>query len=111
MSAMDGKFQSLILRTAGNRWRVSASVAASIFFIAALSLFLFVRRATGALTLPLATTQLAATAAVMCLWALAVREFTEKRAAYFWVSICAMLLVAIGCSFPVARFVDWLVWL
>jgi hypothetical protein len=74
-------------------------------------LFLFVRRATGALTAPLATPQLVATAIVMCLWALVVREFTGKRATYFWVSLCTMLLVAIACSFPVARLVDWLVWL
>ena len=59
------------------------------------------RRATGALTAPLAAPQLVATAAVMCLWALVVREFTAKRAAYFWVSLSTMLLVAIGCSFPV----------
>src|SRR4051812_25438598 len=111
MSATDGKFQSLMLRAGGNRWRVSAIVAGSIFFVAALSLFLCIRRATGALTLPLARPQLVATALVMCLWALAVREFTAKRAAYFWISLCTMLLVAVGCSLPAARVVDWLVWL
>ncbi len=84
---------------------------ASILFVAALSLFLFVRRATGRFTAPLATPQLIATAAVMCLWALVVREFTAKRAIYFLVSLGTMLLVAIACSFPVARVVDWLVWL
>src|SRR6185369_15601770 len=39
------------------------------------------------------------------------REFTANRATYCWVSLGTMLLVAIGCSFPVARVVDWLVWL
>jgi hypothetical protein len=111
MRATEGIFQSLILRAGGKGWRVSAIVAGSIFFVTALSLFLFIRRATGALTAPLATTQLVATATVMCLWALIVREFTAKRATYFCVSLCTMLLVAIGCSFPVARVVDWLVWL
>jgi hypothetical protein len=47
----------------------------------------------------------------MCLWALVVREFTAKRATYFWVSLCTLVLVAAACSFPVARIVDWLVWL
>ena len=111
MRATDGIFQSLILRAGGKGWPVSAIVAGSICFVAALGLFVFVRRATGALTAPLATPQLIATAIVMCLWAFVVREFTAKRAAYFWVSLCTMLLVAIGCSFPVARVVDWLVWL
>jgi hypothetical protein len=111
MRATDGIFQSLILRAGDKGWPVPAVVVGSIFFVAALSLFLFIRRATGALTAPLATPQLIATATVMCLWALVVREFTAKRTTYFWVSLCTMLLVAIGCSFPVARIVDWLVWL
>jgi hypothetical protein len=111
MRATDGIFQSLILRAGGKGWPVQAIVVGSIFFVAALSLFLFVRRATGELTAPLATPQLVATATVMCLWALIVRELMAKRAIYSWVSLCTMLLVAIGCSFPVARVVDWLVWL
>jgi hypothetical protein len=111
MRATEGIFESLMLRAGRNRWPASAVVAGSIFFVVALSLFVFLRRATGALTAPLATPQLVATATVMFLWALVVREFTAKRATYFWVSIGTMLLVAIGCSFPVARVVDWLVWL
>jgi hypothetical protein len=111
MRATDGIFQSLIERAGVTDWPVPAAVVASIFFVAALSLFLFVRRATGALAVPLATPQLVATATVLCLWALVVREFTAKRRTYFWVSLCTMLLVAIACSFPVARIVDWLVWL
>ena len=111
MRATDGIFRSLILRAGSNGWPVPAVVVGSIFFVAALSLFVFIRRATGALTAPLATPQLVATAVVMCLWALVVREFTARRSAYFWVSLGTMLLVAIGCSFPVARVVDWLVWL
>jgi hypothetical protein len=111
MRATDGLFQSLMLRASGKGWPVPAIVMGSIFFVAVLSLFLFVRRATGALTAPLPTPQLTATATVMCLWALVVREFTAKRTTYFWVSLCTMMLVAIACSFPVARVVDWLVWL
>jgi len=111
MRATDGIFQSLIERAGGKGWPVSAIVVGAIYFVLALSLFLFVRRATGALIAPLATPQLVATATVMCVWAFIVREFTAKRAIYFWVSLCTMLLVAIACSFPVARVVDWLVWL
>jgi hypothetical protein len=111
MRATDGIFQSLIERAGGKGWPVSAIVVGAIYFVLALSLFLFVRRATGALAAPLGTPQLVATATVMCLWALILRKFTAKRAAYFWVSLCTMLLVAIACSFPVARVVDWLVWL
>jgi hypothetical protein len=111
MRATDGIFQTLILRFGGKGWPLSAGVIGSTFFVFALSLFLFVRRATGAFSAPLAAPQLVATAIVMCLWALVVRELTAKRATYFWVSLCTILLVAIACSFPVARAVDWLVWL
>jgi hypothetical protein len=111
MRATDGIFQSLTLRSGGNYRRVPAIVVGSIFFVAGLGLFLFVRRAIGALTTPLETTQLIGTAIVLCLWALLVREFTGKQVLYFWVSLCTMLLVAVACSFPAARLVDWLVWL
>jgi hypothetical protein len=111
MRATEGILHSLILRAGGKGGPLSASVIGSIFFVFALSLFLFLRRTTGALNAPLAAPQLVATATVMFLWALIVREFTAKRATYFWVSLCTMLLVAIACSFPVARVIDWLVWL
>src|SRR6478609_3961575 len=105
MRAKDGILQSLTLRSDGKHSTASALVVGSIFFVAALSLFLFVRRATGALTSPLAAPQLAATALVMSLWAVIVQETTAKRAVYFWVSLGTIVLVAIGCSFPAARFV------
>jgi hypothetical protein len=111
MRATDGKLHSLMLRVGGQGWPVPAIVVASILFVSALSLFLFLRRATGALTAPLPTLQLVATAAVMLIWALVVREFTAKRRVFFWVSLGTMLLVAVACSFPAARLVDWLVWL
>ena len=47
----------------------------------------------------------------MLLWAVLVREFTGKRPIFFWVSLGTLLLVAIACSFPAVRIVDWLVWL
>src|SRR3954467_12459492 len=100
MGATEGKSQSLLLRAGDNGWRVSTLVAGSILFVAAVSLFLLVRRATGALIAPLPAPQLVATASVMCLWAFIVWEFTAKRVAYFWLSLCSMFFVAIGCSFP-----------
>ena len=111
MRATDGIFQSLTLRSGGNRRRVPALILGSILFVAAISLFLFVRRAMGALTAPIGISQLIGTATVLCLWALIVREFTAKRAIYFWMSLGTILLVAVACSFPVTRAVDWLVWL
>src|SRR4029079_16830469 len=111
MRATDGIFQSLSVRAGSKGWPVPPIVAGSICFVATLGLFLFMRRATGALNAPLATPQLIATAIVMCLWALMVREFTARRVTYFWVSLSTMILVAVACSFPVARVVDWLVWL
>lgn len=110
MRATDGILRSLMLRASGNDWPARAIVAASIFFAAALGLFMFIRRATGALAAPLAAPQLVATAFVMCLWALAVCGFTPKRISY-WTSLCTLLLVAFGCSFPAARLIDWVVWL
>ncbi len=111
MRATDGKLQTLLLRANGTRWPVSMLLVASIFFAIVLGLFLFVRRATGALTAPLPVPQLIATAVIACLWALVVQELTAKRQIFFWISLGVLLLVAIGCSFPTSRFVDWLVWL
>jgi hypothetical protein len=111
MRATDGKLHSLILRAGGQGLPVPAIVVGSILFVSALSVFLFVRRAAGALTAPLPTLQLVATAAVMLIWAVIVREFTAKRPLFFWISLSTLLLVAVACSFPAVRVVDWLVWL
>jgi hypothetical protein len=111
MRATDGKLHSWMLRSGSQGWPLPAIVVASILFVSSLSLFLFLRRATGALTAPLPTLQLVATAAVMLIWALIVREFTAKRPLFFWLSLGTMLLVAVACSFPAVRIVDWLVWL
>ena len=110
MSATDGILRSWMLRAARKGWPVAPIVTTSIIFVAALSLFLFVRRATGAFTDPLPAPQLVAIAIVMCAWALAVRELTAKHAIFFWLSLVTTILVAIACSFPAARFVDWLIW-
>lgn len=111
MRATDGKLHSWMLRAGSQGWPVPAIVVASILFVSALSLFLFFRRATGALSAPLPTLELVATAALMLIWVLVVREFTAKRPVFFWLSLGTMLLVAVACSFPAVRLVDWLVWL
>ncbi len=110
MRATDGILRSWIIRAGRRGWPVSPLVVASIAFVAALSLFLFMRRTSGAFTSSLAGPQLVATAIVMCAWALIVREITAKRAIFFWISLGTVLLVAIACSFPAARILDWLVW-
>jgi hypothetical protein len=80
----------------------------------ALGFFLLMRRASGALTGPLPAPQLAVTAALVCIWAVAVRLFSPPHFDHrltFALPISVTLLFAIACSYPATRFIDWLAWL
>ncbi|HEX5470986.1 MAG TPA: hypothetical protein VFW73_03825 [Lacipirellulaceae bacterium] len=85
-------------------------IAASILFAIAIGALFVLRRATGSLTAPLPAPQLVLTAAGLCVWAWLVHVFVQKR----WVVggiLIAVLLVAVGCSYPGGRMLDWVVWL
>ena len=84
--------------------------AASVGFAIAIGGFFVVRRATGALTVPLPTLPLVVTAAGLCIWAWLVHALAPNR----WVALgmsLGVLLLAVGCSYPGGRVVDWAVWL
>jgi hypothetical protein len=73
-------------------------------------LFLLARRLMGALVTPLPAVQLTLSALALLAWALSVRILAPTRYAA-WFTGAALALVAVGCSFPAERAVDWLVWL
>src|ERR1043165_5188529 len=110
MRATDGNSQTLLLRAIAAGRPESALVASSIVFAIAIGAFLVVRRAVGALTNPVPVTELVATAAGVCVWALFVRSVAAKPQAVGWMTLGVLLLFAIGCSYPGNRYVDWLVW-
>lgn len=111
MRATDGTSRTLLLRAGGDRCADTALVMASIVFALAIGVFLVVRRATGALTAPVPAPELVATAAGVCAWAVIVHRLAPRRKAFVWLPLCVLFLFAVGCSYPAARLVDWLVWL
>lgn len=111
MRATDGISRTFLWRDRELRWPVDRLLAASTIFVLSIGLFLLIRRATGALTAPLPGLQLVATAAAMFAWAIVVRELSSMRRIYESLSLAALLMFAIACSYPGARIVDWLVWL
>jgi len=89
-----------------------------------LAAFLLVRRATGALTAPLPPAILLLTAASMLAWAWCVGIAGTRcvdceivfsrpidRFMAVWLAPVTLLMVAVACSYPGGRAVDWIVWL
>src|SRR4051812_15150025 len=111
MQAMDGTSRVLWLRARGGGWPVSTLLITSIVFALAVGMFLVARRLTGSLTAPLSVPQLLVTAVGMCSWVLFVHELCNVRRFFFWAPTCAIVLFAIGCSYPGNRAADWLIWL
>jgi hypothetical protein len=108
MRATDGTSRTLFFRASKGS---SSLVVASSIFVSAIGLFLFARRVTGSLGVPLPATQLVVTAAALCGWAVVVRDHAAKKSLIRWLPLGAVALFAIGCSYPANRVVDWLVWL
>jgi hypothetical protein len=98
---------------------VAAVVISALAGLIMLALLLIVRRVSGGITedLPLsslATTALAALAIMTgtrMAWRRTFLEGTEVDGAIGWAGSAAMLLLAIGVSFPAQRAEDWIVWL
>jgi hypothetical protein len=98
---------------------VAAMVIGALASLILFALLLIVRRISGGITadLPLSTlgtTALAALAIVTgtrMAWRRTFLEGTEADAAIGWAGSAAMVLLAIGVSFPAQRAEDWIVWL
>lgn len=98
---------------------VAAMVISALASLILFALLLIVRRVAGSITadLPLvtlATTALAALAIVTgtrMAWQRTFLEGTEADTTIGWAGSAAMVLLAIGVSFPAQRVEDWIVWL
>jgi hypothetical protein len=109
MRATDGTIR---LRTFPReiRRRAAPVAAASLAFALALTLFLLQRRATGALAAPLPVMPLLVTGIAAALWAIAVRELAPRNSLAAPLALVTILLLALACSLPGTRIIDWLVW-
>jgi hypothetical protein len=109
MRATDGTLRFSLC--AGERQRlVSRVVAATVVFALAIAMFLLERRVVSAFSAPLPTLQLWATGILATAWALFVRELSRPTPLFVSLALAALLMLALACSSPGARIVDWLVW-
>jgi hypothetical protein len=95
----------------GEQQRVAALVViASTCGALAVAAFLLARRAAGAFSSPLPVPQLLATAAAVTAWAVIVRELSMRTPLLVLLTMVVILLLALACSYPGARAIDWLAW-
>lgn len=109
MRATDGttRLQSIIHdREAQIRAFVIASTIAAVTTAA----FLLARRAAGAFSDELPAPQLFIVATIALAWTIAVRELSHPSAIIPSIAITVLLALAIACSYPGARILDWLIW-
>jgi hypothetical protein len=108
MRAKEARFPRALL---GNeRQLVSQAVTASIGVALCIAVFLLTRRLAGAFSSPLPVSQLVLTAAIALAWAIGARELTARSAVHTTLAVIVLLILAIACSYPGHRVVDWLVW-
>lgn len=109
MRATDGtKSVSLIDDTMYGIVARALAIATCVVF--AMATFLMARRVTGAFSSPLSLLPLTATATVVVLWTLVVRELSARKPAFEAASIVTLFTIALACSYPGTRPVDWLIW-
>jgi hypothetical protein len=124
MPAIEGTWRAAAADCATKRWPIAQGLFASIVFALGLAIFLLVRRAMAALVEPLPPLALVATAVGLFAWMWAVRLIWSSRTdrgtvvsrridgiIAEWLPQLTLLLVAVACSYPGRRIVDWLVWL
>ncbi|HEY4235492.1 MAG TPA: hypothetical protein VGM76_18820 [Lacipirellulaceae bacterium] len=124
MSASRETWRAAVYDRAAWQWPIAQWLVASSFLALALAIFLLVRRASGALIAPLPPLALFATAAGLYTWVWSVRLAWSCRAnrdsivsrhtdrmIIVWLPQLALMLVAVACSYPGRRVVDWLAWL
>jgi hypothetical protein len=109
MRATDGTMCSLSIYRDSERL-VRIVVVASLIAAVTTAAFLLSRRITGAFSTELPAPQLFAIATLALIWAIGVRELTYPSALAPSISIAVILALAIACSYPGSRLVDWLIW-
>jgi hypothetical protein len=110
MLATDGTWREAVSTRGQLRGDVRAVFIASLVFLLGIGVFLCARRLNGTLAAPLTPVSLIAIAAVLLLWACAIRLRLRDRH-FVWLPAIVLALFAIACSYPAERGIDWLVWL
>ena len=127
MLAMEGTCEDTFGRRTARAWPLRYLAAASCFLALSLGLFLVARRAAGALSSSGRIEIVALTALLLVAWAWLVRStFLRERAVNLihlagelrswdspfaiWLPLIVTSLFAIGCSYPFARALDFIVW-
>src|SRR5262245_40825854 len=109
------------MRATDGTWRASLSAGAmdviaaravvlSIGIAFAIAAFLLARRIAGAFSSPLPLPQLVLTALAVVLWALATRQLSRWPPVFVSAAIVVLFTLALACSYPGSRVVDWLIW-
>jgi hypothetical protein len=109
MRATDGTTRSLSIYHDRDHL-VRVFVVASLIAAVTTAAFLLSRRITGAFFVELPAPQLFAIATLALIWAIGVRELTYPSALAPSITIAVILALAIACSYPGSRIVDWLLW-
>jgi hypothetical protein len=109
MRATDGTTRSLGIYH-DREQLVRAIVVASLIAAVTTAAFLLVRRIVGAYSAELPAPQLFVLATLALAWAVAVRELTYPSAIAPSIAIAVLLTLAIACSYPGSRILDWLIW-
>ena len=68
------------------------------------------RRIAGAFSAELPVPQLFIVATLALAWAIAVRELSHPSAITPSIAVAVLLALAIACSYPGSRVIDWLIW-
>ncbi len=128
MFATEGTWREAFSRRAMQRWPLRYLAAASVLLALSLGLFLFSRRAAGALSSSPRLDVVALTAIVLVAWAWLVRLIFRQRpsahhqslaaelrspesAFAIWLPLIAISLFAIACCYPGGRLLEGIAWL
>jgi hypothetical protein len=109
MRATDGTMRSLSIYRDSERL-VRIAVIASLIAAVTTAAFLLSRRIAGAYSTELPAPLLFIVATLALAWAIAVREFSYSSAIAPSLAIAVILTLAIACSYPGSRVIDWLIW-
>jgi hypothetical protein len=93
-----------------DRRLIARAISASLAVALSIAAFLLTRRLAGAFSAPLPTPQLLFTAAILAAWAVAVRELTSRSIVHTSLCLAVLLLIAVACSYPGTRLIDWFLW-
>jgi hypothetical protein len=125
MSAGDESWRAESCGFGLQRAQIAPALIASIWLAFGLAMFLLVRRATGALLIPLPPLPLVATAIGLVAWVWAMRFVIWRlqidrdtilpprweQVTALWLPQLTLMVFAVACSYPGRRLVDWLVWM